>query len=319
GVDDESAALGIGATNSVTEQGGAQNIGVTLTITGSGSGTFALGTGIVLTADVTDAGGGSATSGTDYSAVGTQTVTFSSGAASGTVQNIALTPINDRLLEGNETVHLHLGNLGNPASVSASLGNTSNTTTITDDESATLSIAATSSVTEGNNGPQTAGTVTLTITGSGSGTFALGKGIILTADVSDTLTGNATSGTDYSPFSTHTLTFDGGTTDGTLQTGVTQSSIQNVLDDLADDNAEKVNLALTVTGTSGTATTAGNAANQTTIIDNDTAIARVFNLSVAGSYTVIRNGGNIEIHQGTAAGPLLTSEPFSDSYSVTIN
>src|SRR5262249_6467663 len=47
--DNESATLAIGASNSVTEPGGAQNIGVTLTISGSGTGTFALGAGITLT------------------------------------------------------------------------------------------------------------------------------------------------------------------------------------------------------------------------------------------------------------------------------
>src|SRR5262249_41845351 len=170
GVDDESAALGIGATNSVTEQGGAQNIGVTLTISGSGTGTFALGSGITLTADVTDAGGGSATSGSDYSAFGTQTVTFSSGAASGAVRNVTLTPVNDTLLEGDETVHLHLGNLGSPATVSASLGNTSNTTTIAADESA-LSLHDALPIFTEQGGAQNIG-VTLTISGSGTGTFA---------------------------------------------------------------------------------------------------------------------------------------------------
>src|SRR5262245_31305553 len=207
-LDDESAALAIGATNSVTEQGGAQNIGVTLTITGSGTGTFALGTGITLTADVTDAGGGSATSGTDYSAVGTQTVTFSSGAARSEERRVGKARINDRLLEGNETVHLQLGNLVSPVTVSASLGNTSNTTTILDDESAALAIGATNSVTE-QGGAQNIG-VTLTITGSGSGTFSLGIGSVLTAAVTDAGGGSATSGTDYSAVGTQTVTFSSG-------------------------------------------------------------------------------------------------------------
>jgi hypothetical protein len=88
--------------------------------------------------------------------------------------------VSDKLLEGSETVNLTLQNLGGSA-VAAVLGNSSNVTTITDDESATLDIAATSSATE-QGGAQNVG-VTLTITGSGTGTFALGDGITLTADV----------------------------------------------------------------------------------------------------------------------------------------
>jgi hypothetical protein len=74
--------------------------------------------------------------------------------------------VNDTLLEGSETVSLTLQNL-NGSAVTKSLGNTANVTTITDDESATLAIAATSTVTE-QGGAQNVG-VTLTIAGSGSG------------------------------------------------------------------------------------------------------------------------------------------------------
>src|SRR5439155_742019 len=104
--DDESATLSIDMTDSVTETGGGQNVGVTLTITGTGSGPLALGPGVALTADVADALTGTATSGTDYTAFGTPRVTFNPGDASGTTANVTLTPLNDALLEGNETVNL---------------------------------------------------------------------------------------------------------------------------------------------------------------------------------------------------------------------
>mgnify|MGYP003339451988 CR=1 FL=1 len=125
--------------------------------------------------------GGTATSGADYSAFGTQAVTFSGGANSGATQNTTLTVTNGTLLEGPETVVLTLGNLG-AGGTGTTLGNTTNTTTISDNESATLAIGATSGVTE-QGGAQSVGVVTLTITGTGSGTFALGNGIALTADV----------------------------------------------------------------------------------------------------------------------------------------
>src|SRR5206468_276629 len=99
---------------------------------------------------------------------------------SGASQSVSLAPVNDALLEGDETVDLALSN---PSGVSTTLGNTSNTTTITDDESATLDLAATASASE-TGGAHNIG-VTLTITGTTSGTdpFALVDGVTLTADV----------------------------------------------------------------------------------------------------------------------------------------
>jgi len=79
---------------------------------------------------VVDAGSGTAMSGTDYSAFGTQTVSFSNGAVSGAARTVSLTPVGDTLPEGSETVALRLQNLTTPAGLSASLGNTANTTTI---------------------------------------------------------------------------------------------------------------------------------------------------------------------------------------------
>src|SRR5947208_13175801 len=204
--------MSIASTSSVTENGGGQSIDVTLTITGSGTGTFTLAPGVTLTADVVDAGTGTATNGDDYDAFGTQTVTFDSGATTGTTQDVTLSPVNDRLLEGNETVNLTLQNLGNTSNVSAALDNTANTTTITDDESATLSIASTASVMEAGGGQDV--TVTLTITGSGSGPLALGAGVTLTADVVDALTGTATSGDDYAAFGTQGVSFGNGAASG---------------------------------------------------------------------------------------------------------
>src|SRR5206468_878 len=119
---DESATLDVSTPVSVTEAGGGQSVGVTLTITGTASsGTFALGSGITLTADVVDLGTGTATSVDDYDAFGTQTVTFDGGAATGTVKNTTVTTVSDALLEGSETIKLRLQNLGG-SSVTKALG-----------------------------------------------------------------------------------------------------------------------------------------------------------------------------------------------------
>ena len=265
--DNESATLDIATTSSVTENGGAQTVGVvTITITGTGTGTFALGSGISITADVTQSGG-TATSGTDYTAFGTQTVTFSGGASTGATQDTTLTVTEDVLLEGSETVGLTLGNLGG-SSVSKSLGNTSNTTTISDNESATLDIATTSSVTE-NGGAQTVGVVTLTIMGTGTGTFALGTGISITADVTQS-GGTATSGTDYTAFGTQTVTFNGG-----ASTGATRNTTLSVTNDRFLEAAETVGLSLGNLGGSSVSKSLGNTSNTTTINDNESATVAI--------------------------------------------
>src|SRR5207253_1761042 len=113
--------------------------------------TFGLGKGVVVSASATQTGG-TATSGSDYTAFGTQTATFNGGASDGTVTtgatvNSTLAVTQDRLLEGNETVLLTLASLS-AGGTATSLGNTANTTTITDDESATLSIGTSDTVTE---------------------------------------------------------------------------------------------------------------------------------------------------------------------------
>src|SRR5207249_8226179 len=113
--------LSIAPTATVNEQGGPQGIGVTLTIIGGGRGALALGTGVTLTADVVDTLTGTATSGTDYTDFGTQTVTFNPGDASGAARTVFLTPLSDTLSEGDETVNLKLQNLIAPAGASAGL------------------------------------------------------------------------------------------------------------------------------------------------------------------------------------------------------
>ena len=123
-------------------------------------------------------------------------MTFNGGATDGSVQtgstqSTNLAVLQDTLSEGNETVLLTLGNLGT-SNTATTLGNTANTTTIQDDETAMLAMATTSSTTEAG-GSQPVGVVTLTITGTGTGTFALGKGVVLTADTTQT-GGTATSG-----------------------------------------------------------------------------------------------------------------------------
>ena len=273
--DNESATLAIASTSSVTEQGGPQSVGVvTLTVSGTGSGTAAMGKGIIVTADVADLSNGTAFGGgTDYAAFATQTVTFNGGVSDGTVlsgatRNAALTPTNDTLVEGSETVNLNLQNLVKPATVTAILGSiTNNTTTITDNDTATLSIEATKTVTE-QGGAQTI-TVTLTTTDGGTGTATLAPGVSLTADVDDLLTGTATSGilNDYTAFVTQTVTFGPGSGNAAIRT-VTLTPTNDAVVEVPDETV-KLKLQNLNTTLNGQASL-GIAYSTVTISDNDT-------------------------------------------------
>src|SRR5206468_3980214 len=141
--------------------------------------------------------------------------------------------------------------------------NTANTTTISDNESATLAIAATSSVAE-QGAAQSVGVVTLTITGIGSGTFPLGAGIVLTANETDG-GGSAVSGTDYAAFGTQAISFNNSAgADGAITSGATRSASLTPTNDRLLERAETLNLSLSTLGAGGTATMFGNQANVTT-------------------------------------------------------
>ncbi len=127
-VNDDTADVQFSLANSATiNESTALNVAVRLDVPGGGS------TAVVIIADVIDAGTGSATSGGDYSAFGTQMVTFPLGSVNGAVQSVVLTPLDDPTTEGDEKVDLMLQNVGSNPSVTLG-GQTTHTATITDDE-----------------------------------------------------------------------------------------------------------------------------------------------------------------------------------------
>src|SRR5207247_1322751 len=109
-----------------------------------------------------------------------------------------------RLVEGPETVLLALGNLG-AGGTATTLGNTANTTTISDNDTATISFqSATSSVGEAAGTDELTAVLTITAIGT-TGTAQLNRSV--SVNVSDAGTGTATGGgTDYTA-TTKTLTF----------------------------------------------------------------------------------------------------------------
>ncbi len=208
------------------------------------------------TATQTSDFGATSSSGTFNYAAGT--LTIPAGQASATV---TLVPVNDRLVEGNETVVLTMAS-GSGYTTSGSPA----TGTITDNDTATLSFTAASSSAAESAGTQNVGT-TLTINANGTGTTGLASAI--TANVTST-GGTATSGgTDYSLPASPALTFAA----GAYATGsATQSAAISIVDDRLVEGSETANLGLSIVTNIGTqASVGGTTAHTLTLTDNDTA------------------------------------------------
>jgi hypothetical protein len=155
---------------------------------------------------------GSATPGADYTAL-SGTVTFGSGVTSVPLQ---ITPVNDAVAEGNETVIVTL-NPGAEIAVSANLG--SATVTIVDDEQL-VTVAATDS-TASEPGSDT-GTFTITRQGSTASSLT----------VYFSISGTATWGTDYaSIYGPVTIPAGQSSVNVTVQpsTDITQESTETVI------------------------------------------------------------------------------------------
>jgi parallel beta-helix repeat protein len=228
-----------------------------------------------ITVDVTDATGGSATSGTDYTAVGTTTLTFPAGSADGATQTFDLAVLPDTLVEIDETVNLQLGNV---TGTGGALGaQTTHTASITDDDAATVSFQAAASTTADEN---IAGNhAILVVLNVPSGTTPS----VITVDVTDAGGGTATSGTDYTAVGTTTLTFPAGSADG-----ATQTFDLVVLPDALVENVETVNLQLSnVTGTGGAL--GAQTTHTASITDDDVASVAFLN---PNSATVDETAGN---------------------------
>ena len=188
-----------------------------------------------------DAGTGTATSGTDYTAITSRTLTFAAGT---TTQTFDVSVTGDAADEADETVAIALS-----APVNATLGLAAGTGTITDDDDAPTVSIDSPSVTEG-----TGATATLRFTVTLSA--ASGKQVSVAYARTG---GTATSGTDYTAFTAGTLTFTAGTTTQTIDVTVTG--------DAAAEAAETVVVTLSAPVNATLATGAGTG----TITDDDDA------------------------------------------------
>ena len=210
-----------------------------------------------VTVEVTDAGTGTATSGADYAAFATQTITFLTGAVDGATQTVTLDPLDDSSVEaGNESVRLRLQN---PSLGEGLASPTQYTATLTDIHAAEVAFATPSETVPNEAGGAQAVALELEC---GTG---VSLGVAVSVRVSDLRTGSAAPVTDYASFAAQTVTFPVGSADGAIQT-----VNLTVLNDTTLESNETVRLGLSAP--SITCTLGPTTVHELTIQDDDLAL-----------------------------------------------
>ena len=278
-VDADTGAVGTQTT--IAENGGAKTVRVTATITGDTRFVDAKTVTLEVGADAD-----SAEEGVDYANVGTQSITINAGAASGYVE-FTLTPTQDVLHEGNETISLD-GTLTGVAVTDSSL-------TLTDDDAAPSGI--TLSVSPAAVGEED-GETEITVTATVNGTTRYVDAKTVTVSVGG---GTAISGTDYDAVTNFDITIAAGdaSKDGTFDLTPT--------DDVLDEANETIN----VTGTSGSLTIT----SATVTITDDDAAPTGITLTVSPA-TVGEGDGETEI---TVTATVNGSTRYVDAKTVTVS
>ncbi len=281
--DDDLATVAFQLATSATTNEAAGNFNVAVRLT------LAAGTlGQAVTVNVTDALTGTATSGTDYMALANPVVvTFPVGSANNAVQNVAIPVLADTLVEGGETVNLGLSS----PSANAQLGaQTTHQATITDDDQASVAFAAATSATANEAAGNHNVVVRLTLA---SGTLSQA----VTVNVTDALTGTASSGTDYTALANPVVV--------TFPIGSANNATQNVaipvLTDLIVEGNETVNLGLS--NPSGNATLGAQTTHAATITDDDLATV-AFATATSASANEAAGNINVAVRLTLPGGPL---------------
>ncbi|WP_016950397.1 Calx-beta domain-containing protein [Anabaena sp. PCC 7108] len=184
---------------------------------------------------------GTATNGTDYQTL-TKSVTFAAGLSTAIIN---LTPSDDTVFEGNETVILNLASSANYGLGTAKTA----TVNLVDNDKPTITISATDTSAAETLTGQTTNPGKFTLTRTGNKTAAL--------TVNYSVAGTATNGTDYNTL-TKTATFAAGSTTALIDV--------NVKDDAVYEGNETV----IVTLASGTSYILGTTKTGTVnLVDND--------------------------------------------------
>ncbi|QZP09151.1 Calx-beta domain-containing protein [Caenibius sp. WL] len=278
--DNDATSFAISDAPAVTEGG---NLVYTVTKTGG------------VAASVTYASAdGTAAAGSDYTATGTQTLTF---LASDTTKTITVATIDDSAIESAETVLVNLSGATNGATISRAQGSG----TINDNDAPPVSFAiADASVTEGGN-------VVFTVTRSGDT-----SGAVTVAYASSD--GTATAGSDYTATS-GTLSFAANETSKTITVATTADTT------IESDETFTMTLSNPSTGSITTATATG------TIINDDVAPANLAIDSVSATeggslvFTVTRSGNTataVSVNYASASGTATSGTDFT-AVSGTLN
>ena len=273
--DDDPPSLSI-SSPSVTE-GDSGSVTLTFEVTLSAA------SGKEITVDYADAGSGTATSGTDYTALTSGTLTFIAGDTS---KDIAVSVTGDTLDEANETVVVTISSASN-ATISTATG----TGTITDDDATptvTLSLSSTSISENGGTS-----TVTASLSGASSEAVILAVG--------------ASPSSGFSLSTNTTLTIAAGSTASTGAVTITAT------DDTTDAADKTVSVTATVSGTSGVA---DPSAVTLTITDDDAAPS----LSISSPSVTEGDSGSVtltfEVTLSAASGKEITVD-YADAGSGT--
>ena len=239
--------------------------------------------GRTVTVAYRDAGTGTATSGTDYAALGAGTLTFAPGT---TAQAIDVSVTGDSANEPDETVAV---SLSAPVNATLATGAATGTGTIADDDARPVLSIDSPRVVEGGSG--TTATLRFTVT------LSAASGQPVTVAYRDAGTGTATSGTDYAALAPGTLTFAPGTTVQTIDVSVAG----DVLDEV--DETVVVTLSAPVNAGLGTARGTG------TVIDDDGSPA----LSIDSPRVAEGDGGTVTL-RFTVSLSLASAQPVAVSY-----
>ncbi|WP_160114217.1 Calx-beta domain-containing protein [Aquimarina sp. AU119] len=232
--------------------------------------------------DVSTADGTATTVNSDYTAVTAQTLTFAGTA--GETETFTITPTADATSEPDETVIIGMSGLSPSTVASGDINITDGATlTILNDDAAVLSIVSTTQAAENT----TNGLFTISTTNQFS----------TPVTVNLSVTGTATSGTDFTALGT-TFIFPANTNSATINVPV-------IADNLVESNETVI---VTLTGTNNGIVTIGSADNATvTITDDDVAL-----LSITAT---------TQAEEGTTNGvyTVSTTNEFSTPVMVTIS
>ncbi|TKC54799.1 aggregation factor core protein MAFp3, isoform C, partial [Pedobacter hiemivivus] len=232
--DNDVASLSISTDATVNESAGTATF--TVTLTGGIQDAF--------TVDYATANGTAIAPG-DYT-ITTGTVNFPSGSVSGTTRTFTVPIQDDNLRESGETFSATLSNITGLATIATATA----TTTITDNDAASVAITTDPTVNEA------AGTATFTVTLTGNVQQAF------TVNYA-TVNGSAFQPNDYTATS-GTITFPAGSVNGATKT----FTVPIFNDQLAEGDEM---FSATLSGITGGLVTIGTATAPTTIIDNDVA------------------------------------------------